>query len=74
MFSKLLGAYIGNRIDRRDGKGGAKGALMGAAAASIIRRAGPFGLLLGGAYVAKKAFDKRHADRTAANIPPSAGV
>lgn len=74
MFGKLLGAYIGNRIDRRDGKGGAKGALMGAAAAGIIRRVGPLGLLLGGAYVAKKAFDKRKADRAAGEVPPAASI
>lgn len=74
MFGKLLGAYIGNRIDRRDGRGGTKGALMGAAAAGIIRRAGPLGLLLGGAYVAKKAFDKRKADRAVVEVPPAASI
>jgi len=65
MFGKLLGAFIGHKMDRRDGRGGAKGALMGAAAAGVIRRAGPFGLLLGGAYVAKRALDGRKARRRA---------
>ncbi len=63
MLGKLLGAFIGSKIDKRDGQGGVKGAVIGAVAAGAIRRAGPLGLLLGGAYVAKKAFDKRKAAR-----------
>ncbi|WP_347270851.1 hypothetical protein [Rhizorhabdus histidinilytica] len=70
MIGKLIGAFIGHRIDRRDGEGGVKGAVLGAAAASVVRRAGPIGLLLGGAYVAKKALDRRKADRGAAKGPP----
>lgn len=66
MLGKLLGAFIGSKIDKRDGQGGVKGAVIGAVAAGAIRRAGPLGLLLGGAYVAKKAFDKRKAGRTGA--------
>lgn len=76
MIGKLMGALIGRRIDRRDGEGGMKGALMGAAAAGLLRRAGPLGLLAGGAWIAKKAFDKRQADRQlakarAADYPPT---
>lgn len=63
MFGKVIGALVGREIDRRDGKGGAKGALLGAAAVSVIRRAGPLGLLLGGAWVAKKAYDRRQAGK-----------
>ena len=59
MIGKLLAAFIGSKIDRRDGQGGVKGAVLGAVAAGAIRRAGPLGLLLGGAWVAKKALDKR---------------
>lgn len=70
MIGKLIGALVGREIDRRDGEGGVKGALLGAATVGIIRRAGPLGLLLGGAWVAKKAFDRRKADRTAADTPP----
>jgi len=69
MLGKLLGAFIGSKIDKRDGQGGVKGAVIGAVAAGAIRRAGPLGLLLGGAYVAKKAFDKRKASRTGAPRP-----
>lgn len=70
MIGKLIGALVGREIDRRDGKGGVKGALLGAATVGIVRRAGPLGLLLGGAYVAKKAFDRRKADQRAADTPP----
>lgn len=70
MIGKLIGALVGREIDRRDGQGGAKGALLGAATAGIIRRAGPLGLLVGGAWIAKKAFDRRKAERAAADTPP----
>src|SRR6478736_5977146 len=58
MMSRIISALIGREIDRRDGKGGAKGALIGAAAPAVLRRLGPVGLVLGGAYVAKKAWDR----------------
>lgn len=61
MIGKLLGALIGREIDRRDGDSGIKGAAIGALAAGAVRRLGPIGLLLGGAYVAKKVVDRRRA-------------
>lgn len=76
MIGKILGGLIGRKLDRRDGQGGIKGALMGVATASIIRRVGPLGLLAGGAWIAKKAFDRHKAERQradalAADIPPT---
>lgn len=62
MIGKLLGAAVGRSIDRRDGQGGLKGALFGAAAVSVLRRAGPIGLLAGGAWIAKKAYDRHKAE------------
>jgi hypothetical protein len=59
MLGRILGALVGREIDRRDGRGGAKGALIGAVAMGAMRRMGPLGLALGGAYVAKKALDRR---------------
>ena len=59
MIGKIVGALVGREIDRRDGRGGAKGALMGAMAVGAMRRLGPLGVVLGGAYVAKKALDRR---------------
>lgn len=63
MIGKIIGALVGREIDRRDGQGGAKGALMGMMAAGGLRRMGPLGLILGGGYVAKKAYDRRRATR-----------
>lgn len=65
MIGKVIGALVGREIDRRDGQGGLKGALIGAAAAGGLRRLGPLGLVLGGAYVAKKALDRRKAAKAA---------
>lgn len=59
MIGKVLAMAIGHSIDRRDGRGGLKGALMGAATVGVLRRMGPLGLALGGAYAAKKAYDRR---------------
>ena len=59
MLGKIMGAMIGRSIDRSDGRGGAKGMVMGAIAGGALRRMGPIGLALGGAYMAKKALDRR---------------
>jgi hypothetical protein len=59
MIGRIIGALVGREIDKRDGQGGAKGAAMGWIAGSAMRRMGPLGLVLGGAYVAKKAYDRR---------------
>lgn len=67
MIGKLIGALVGREIDRRDGSGGMKGAVIGAAAAGALRRLGPLGLLAGGAYVAKKTMDRRKARNSTAS-------
>ena len=59
MIGRIVGALVGREIDRRDGSGGVKGAMVGALAIGAMRRMGPLGMLLGGAYVAKKAYDRR---------------
>lgn len=63
MIGKVIGALVGREIDRRDGSGGAKGAAIGWVAAGALKRLGPIGLALGGAYVAKKAYDRHKASR-----------
>ena len=72
MIGKLIGALVGREIDRRDGQGGTKGAVLGYAAAGVLRRLGPLGLVLGGGYVAKKAYDRRKAAKAARTTPPPA--
>lgn len=63
MIGRVIGALVGREIDRRDGSGGLKGAAIGALAAGGLRRLGPLGLVLGAGYVAKKALDRRRAER-----------
>lgn len=63
MIGKIIGALVGREIDRRDGSGGAKGAVIGMVAMGALRRMGPLGLILGGGYVAKKAYDRRKASK-----------
>jgi hypothetical protein len=63
MIGKVIGALVGRELDRRDGSGGAKGAITGMLLAGGLRRMGPLGMALGGAYVAKKALDRRRAAR-----------
>ena len=68
MFGKLAGAYVGSRLARRNN--GGTGLLIGALAPALARRAfGPLGLAVGGAWVAKKLWDRRNRARTA----PAAG-
>ena len=64
MIGKILGAVLGSRIDRSDGKGGLKGALLGMGAAGLARRVVPLGLLIGGVYAAKQMYDRRRAAET----------
>jgi len=59
MLGRVIGALVGREIDRRDGRGGMKGAVLGSLAVGGLRRMGPLGMMLGGAYVAKKALDRR---------------
>jgi len=61
MIGKVIGALVGRELDRREGGRGLKGAVLGAAAAGGLRRLGPLGVVLGGAYVAKKMLDRRRA-------------
>ena len=58
MIGKVIGALIGAEVEKKRKQSGLKGAVLGAAAVGILRRLGPIGLALGGAYVAKKAYDR----------------
>jgi hypothetical protein len=63
MLSNIIGALIGREVERRRQDSGLKGAIIGAASVGLLRRLGPVGLALGGAYAAKKAWDRSKADR-----------
>lgn len=63
MIRGILGSLIGAEIDRRNGDSGFKGAALGMIAGRVLTRMGPLGLALGGAYVAKKAYDRHRESR-----------
>jgi hypothetical protein len=63
VIGKILSALIGAEIERKRQKSGLKGAVIGATAFAVVRRLGPAGLALGGAYAAQKMYDRRKAAR-----------
>lgn len=65
MIGRIIGALVGREVSRRDGNNGLKGAALGALAVGGMRRLGPLGLLLGGGYAAKKAYDRRKSGKVA---------
>jgi len=70
MLRRIMGAIVGGAIDRSDGKGGLKGAVIGAVAARAVSRAGPLGLAaIGAAVAAKLLYDRRKAGKTAPTAP-----
>jgi hypothetical protein len=67
MIRNLIGAAIGRRI--AGSRNGASGALLGAAAPFIARKAfGPLGLAVAGAWGAKKLYDRRQRARGTTNV------
>jgi len=71
MIGKLIGARIGEKIAGRNS--GFKGAMLGAAAPWLIRRAfTPLGVAALGAWGAKKLWDRRRARRDAVSYPAEA--
>lgn len=59
MVGKLIGALVGAKVEKRRQESGLKGAVLGAMAVGLLKRLGPIGLVAGGAYAAKKAYDRR---------------
>ena len=59
MLKSIIGAIVGNRVGR--GSNGLLGAGLGIAATRLATRSIPGALLVGGAFVAKKLYDKRKA-------------
>lgn len=58
MIGKIIGALVGAEVERKRQRSGLKGAVVGAMAVGLMRRLGPVGLVLGGAWAAKKAYDR----------------
>jgi hypothetical protein len=61
MIGKLVGAFVGDKLAKQTSQfGGATGAVIGVAAASVLRRMSlPMMIVLGaGGYLAKKAIDR----------------
>ena len=66
MIGKIIGAAVGRRVAGR--YEGTQGAILGALAPVILKRAfGPLGLVVGGAYLGKKYLDSRKR-RTRASV------
>lgn len=63
MIGRVVGALVGRELDRRNGASGLGGAAIGVVAIGALRRLGPLGWVIGGAYVAKKALDRRREGR-----------
>jgi hypothetical protein len=61
VIGKILSALIGAEVERRRQQSGLKDAVIGAAAFGLAKRLGPVGLALGGAYAAKKMYDRRQS-------------
>lgn len=60
MLVKIIGAIAGERIAKSSGMTGTSGALLGAGAATVLRRLGPIGFIAAaaGGYALKKYLDK----------------
>ena len=61
MIGRIISALVGREMGRRDGSGGASGAVKGVVAMGLMRRMGPLGMILGGGYAAQKAHDPNKA-------------
>jgi hypothetical protein len=73
MIGKIIGASVGRRVAGRNA--GFKGALIGAAAPWLLRRAfTPLGVVALGAYGAKKLYDRRRERRAAASAAATGPV
>ncbi|UVO51575.1 hypothetical protein M0208_14075 [Sphingomonas sp. SUN019] len=63
MIRSIIGALIGGELRKNGRGGGLRGAAIGAIAARAATRMGPLGMILGGGYIAKKAYDRHKASK-----------
>jgi hypothetical protein len=59
MIGKAIAGWIGSSIDRRDGEGGALGAITGVAAWEVGKRVVPAVLVLGAAALGARYLTRR---------------
>ena len=59
MIGKAIAGWIGSRIDRRDGEGGALGAAVGVATWEVAKRVVPAALVLGAAAWGARALSRK---------------
>ena len=64
MIGKAIAAYIGEKIDKRDGKGGTLGALTGVELYTLGKRVLPVAILAGAAAVGTHYLQKRFRPTT----------
>jgi hypothetical protein len=68
MLGKVIGAVAGRRVSRHiSGINGPGGAVLGVAAAALMRRMGPMGMVAAavGGWALKRHFEKQEASRPA---------
>ena len=65
MIGRILAGLVGAEMQRSRQGSGVKGAVLGMAAMGVLRRLGPVGMAIGGAYAAKKMYDRHQAEKAA---------
>jgi hypothetical protein len=59
MIGNAIAAWLGNKIDRRDGEGGTLGALAGVVSWQVAKKVVPAAVLLGTAALGARYIAKR---------------
>jgi hypothetical protein len=62
MIGDAIAGWIGNRIDRSDGEGGALGAIAGVLTWKAAKKIVPVAIVVGGAAYAYHRFTKGHQE------------
>lgn len=75
MIGRIVSALAGRSVARNVGStaGGLRGAAIGAALPTVMRRMGPMGMIAAaaGGYAVKKLIDKRRAEQAVTGSPTS---
>jgi hypothetical protein len=63
MIGNAIAAWLGNKVDRRDGEGGTLGAIAGVATWQVAKKVVPAAVLLGTAALGARYIAKRFSSR-----------